>query len=86
MKKLFAFVLCALLIFSFAACGESQETVKLSFKAASSYEDLKALDGKTVSINGYMATSSPVDGGYLFLMNLPSTSAVLVPPPSTPTK
>ena len=74
MKKLFAFVLCALLIFSFAACGESRETVKLSFKAASSYEDLKALDGKTVSINGYMATSSPVDGGYLFLMNLPYQS------------
>lgn len=56
------------------ACGEEQEIVKLSFKSAASYEQLKALDGQTVSINGYMATSSPVDGGYLFLMNLPYQS------------
>lgn len=56
------------------ACSEEQEIVKLSFKSAASYEQLKALDGQTVSINGYMATSSPVDGGYLFLMNLPYQS------------
>ena len=59
---------------SLLACGKEKEGVKLSFKAASSYEDLKALDGQLVSINGYMATSSPVDGGYLFLMNLPYQS------------
>lgn len=74
MKKVILLTICMLLIFSLAACGEKAENVKLSFKAASSYEDLKALDGQTVSINGYMATSSPVDGGYLFLMNLPYQS------------
>lgn len=47
---------------------------KLSFKSAASYEYLKTLDGTTVSINGYMATSSPVDGSFMFLMNLPYQS------------
>ena len=46
----------------------------LSFKEALEYEFLKTLDGKTVSINGYMATSSPVDGSFMFLMNLPYQS------------
>ncbi len=75
MKKIIALILCFLLLLSITACGNSnKDGVKLSFKAASSYEDLKELDGKLVSINGYMATSSPVDGGYLFLMNLPYQS------------
>lgn len=74
MKRIICCLLCLLLLFSMVACGEEQEIVKLSFKSAASYEQLKALDGQTVSINGYMATSSPVDGGYLFLMNLPYQS------------
>ena len=58
---------------SFTACGSESGTdaAKLSFSAASSYADLKSMDGQKVTINGYMATSSPVDGGYIFLMNLP---------------
>ena len=74
MKRIVALVLCLMMALSLVACGKTEEAAKLSFKAASSYEDLKALDGQTVSINGYMATSSPVDGGYLFLMNLPYQS------------
>jgi hypothetical protein len=74
MKKCVIFLLCLVLMLSLLACGKEKEGVKLSFKAASSYEDLKSLDGQLVSINGYMATSSPVDGGYLFLMNLPYQS------------
>lgn len=74
MKRNICCLLCLLLLLSMVACGEEQEIVKLSFKSAASYEQLKALDGQTVSINGYMATSSPVDGGYLFLMNLPYQS------------
>ena len=53
--------------------GDSAPT-KLSFKSALSYEYLKSLDGKQVTINGYMATSSPVDGSYIYLMNLPYQS------------
>ena len=47
---------------------------KLSFKSAAGYDYLKTLDGQAVSINGYMATSSPVDGSFMFLMNLPYQS------------
>lgn len=47
----------------------------ISFKAALSYDYLKSLDGTVVTINGYMATnSSPVDGSYIYLMNLPYQS------------
>lgn len=74
MRKNIALILCLILLLALTACGETEEAVKLSFKAAASYEELKELNGKTVTINGYMATSSPVDGGYLFLMNLPYQS------------
>ena len=47
---------------------------KLSFKSASGYEYLKSLNGTAVTISGYMATSSPVDGSFIFLMNLPYQS------------
>ena len=51
--------------------GDVSNATKLSFKSASSYNALKPLDGQIVQINGYMATSSPVDGSFMFLMNLP---------------
>lgn len=63
----------------FAGCGEettgsSDGVTKLSFKDASGYDYLKSLDGTQVTIRGYMATSSPVDGSFMFLMNLPYQS------------
>lgn len=70
-------LITALLICSLVACdsgSDNGEAVKLSFKAASGYDYLKTLNGKTVTISGYMATSSPVDGSFLFLMNLPYQS------------
>lgn len=75
--RLCTLTLCILLLICSVACDKepsSDEITKLSFKSAASYEDLKAMDGNTVTINGYMATSSPVDGGYIFLMNLPYQS------------
>lgn len=72
-----------LLVFLFSMLGGcsgndnrtgNEDIVKLSFKAASGYDYLKTLDGQTVTINGYMATSSPVDGSFMFLMNLPYQS------------
>ena len=62
---------------AFVGCGNQTSDdgiTKLSFKAASGYDYLKSLDGTQVSINGYMATSSPVDGSFMFLMNLPYQS------------
>ena len=78
--KFICFVLTVILVCtSFVSCkkdktSDSSEPVKLSFKAASGYDYLKTLDGQTVTINGYMATSSPVDGSFMFLMNLPYQS------------
>ena len=43
----------------------------LRFKDTLSIEYLKKLSGKRVTINGYMASSSPADGSFIFLMNLP---------------
>ena len=63
----------------FISCSNDKEVnaddaVKLSFKTASGYDYLKSIDGQTVTISGYMATSSPVDGSFMFLMNLPYQS------------
>ena len=87
-KKLFSLALILSLIFSFAACSfDEQKTAvisenvqKLSFKQAASYEGLKELDGQTVSIDGYLATSSPADGSFIFLMNLPYQSCPFCKP------
>ncbi len=47
------------------------DTTRISFKSAASYEFLSTLNGKKVEICGFMATSSPIDGSFIFLMNLP---------------
>lgn len=75
-KTIFAVCLALTLLFSFTGCKQAQsgEATKLSFQAASRYDYLKTLDGKQVTISGYMATSSPVDGSFMFLMNLPYQS------------
>lgn len=74
-------LLLAIMTSSFVACKKDdpvdpngENVTKLSFKAASGYDYLKTLDGTLVTISGYMATSSPVDGSFMFLMNLPYQS------------
>ncbi len=73
-------IILAVLATCFAGCKGSESNTgdasitKLSFKEASGYDFLKTLDGKQVTISGYMATSSPVDGSFMFLMNLPYQS------------
>lgn len=65
-------VILSLLLTGCASSPDAkQASTKLSFKEALSYDALKELDGKPVTINGYLATSSPVDGSFIFLMNLP---------------
>ena len=76
--KLLTFILIiSMLPVALLACNKDTnngEATKLSFKAASGYDYLKSLNGTTVTISGYMATSSPVDGSFMFLMNLPYQS------------
>ncbi len=73
-------IILSVLATCFAGCKGSESNsddasiTKLSFKEASGYDFLKTLDGKQVAISGYMATSSPVDGSFMFLMNLPYQS------------
>lgn len=79
LKCISALLVTVLLLVSFAACqntgdADADTVTKLSFKSASGYEYLKTLNGTTVTISGYMATSSPVDGSFMFLMNLPYQS------------
>lgn len=60
----------------FTACGgtntevDSEGTTKLSF-SSTSLEDVLTLDGKKVSITGYMSTLTPLDGTLCYLVNLP---------------
>ena len=67
---------------SLASCDSDDggEPTKLSFKSAASYSFLKTLNGKKVTINGYLATSSPADGSFIFLMNLPFQSCPFCKP------
>ncbi|MBO5440441.1 MAG: hypothetical protein J6A53_07290 [Clostridia bacterium] len=73
-KKILCLILATLSLFLIAGCGDAEDAIKLSFKSASTYDYLRSIDGRTVTINGYMATSSPVDGSFMFLMNLPYQS------------
>ena len=86
MKRLVKFI-CALmciitLIPLIISCGDDSYT-KLSFKSTLSYDYLKTLNGKRVTINGYIATSSPVDGSFIFLMNMPYQSCPFCVPNTT---
>ncbi|MBQ8352039.1 MAG: hypothetical protein IJY20_08385 [Clostridia bacterium] len=74
LRSLLCLLLLALLLCTGCGGQEAGDAVTLSFKSAARYADLKPLNGKTVTINGYMATSSPVDGSFMFLMNLPYQS------------
>ena len=74
-KKIALLLLLIMAVCSLSGCEKAPaEPTRLSFKAASGYEYLKSISGKPVTINGYMATSSPVDGSFMFLMNLPYQS------------
>lgn len=43
----------------------------LKFKNTNSNEYIKTLDGKQVSITGYLSTLSPLNGQFAYLMNMP---------------
>ena len=71
-KPLAILMLLALLAPCLAGCGGGgAEAQKLSFAESASIETITALDGKQVTLTGYMATLSPLSGEYIYLMNLP---------------
>ena len=86
MKKCFVMFLAVALCFGlFAGCGKKEEggTTLLSFSQAESVTEMEKLDGKTVSIIGYMSTLSPISGKFMYLMNLPYQSCPFCVPNTT---
>ena len=88
MKKfaaLIALLICIALLAT--GCGgkeaSSAEVTKLGFADSASLDTLKSLDGKSVTITGYMATLSPLSGEYIYLMNLPYQSCPFCVPNTT---
>ncbi len=80
-RRALCFAVSALLLLPLlAACDSDAAPTKLSFRSALEYSYLKELDGKTVTINGYLATSSPADGSFIFLMNMPYQSCPFCKP------
>ena len=87
MKRTFAFILALIFaIMPLASCEKENSTdgaQLLSFSQAQSIEVMQELDGKTVSIIGYMSTLSPISGAFMYLMNLPYQSCPFCVPNTT---
>ena len=74
MKRICAALLLVCLMVSLQPALAASEPVKLSFAASASLDTLASLEGGKVTITGYMATLSPLDGSYIYLMNMPYQS------------
>jgi hypothetical protein len=89
MKKVISLILISCFaVFVFASCGNDNggdETIgnTLSFSQANSVEAMQKLDGKQVNIIGYMSTLSPINGSFMYLMNLPYQSCPFCVPNTT---
>ncbi len=89
MKKVISLILVSCLaVFMFVSCSNDNggdETMgnTLSFSQANSVEAMKKLDGKQVNIIGYMSTLSPINGSFMYLMNLPYQSCPFCVPNTT---
>lgn len=69
MKKIVC-ILMVLLLVSMPAFAAA----KLGFSASNDIAQLQELNGKQVTIVGYMATLSPISGKYMYLMDMPYQS------------
>ena len=88
MKKTIAWAMAVLTLISalsLFACDKNDNDfgTTLSFAKANSVEEMKKLDGQTVSIVGYMSTLSPISGKFMYLLNLPYQSCPFCEPNST---
>lgn len=86
MKKITALILAAVMVLSMLAMtGCDKDTgpsTALSF-SDTNLKDMKELDGKTVTISGYMSTLSPISGAFMYLLNLPYQSCPFCVPNTT---
>lgn len=84
-KRVFCLVLTlSLLLVLLPGCQKDPGTSQmLSFSQAQSIAEMEKLNGKQVSIIGYMSTLSPVSGKFMYLMNLPYQSCPFCIPNTT---
>lgn len=87
MKRILSFIMSIVMLLTagvLVGCNkDGEDGATLSFSAANSIEEMKKLDGKTVSIMGYMSTLSPISGAFMYLLNLPYQSCPFCEPNST---
>ncbi len=86
MKRTFTIFLALILaIMPLSSCADDSTdgAQLLSFSQAQSVEEMEKLDGKAVSIIGYMSTLSPISGSFMYLMNLPYQSCPFCVPNTT---
>lgn len=79
-------LLSILLLGVLSSCNKNEggdSAQLLSFSQAESVEEMKKLDGKPVTIIGYMSTLSPISGAFMYLMNLPYQSCPFCVPNTT---
>lgn len=86
MKKFLSLLLVIILIFSLTACSnasENNDDNATKIKFSQTIEDLKKLDGKKVTITGFMSLLSPLNGSLIYLMNIPYQSCPFCIPNTT---
>lgn len=82
-KRYFALIFGVLMLCSaLVGCQESMPSTDLSF-SDTNMSDLKKLDGQVVTITGYMSTLSPIDGSFMYLLNMPYQSCPFCIPNTT---
>lgn len=89
-RRITSLIISLLMVLTlFAGCAkeevgsEKSGAQLLSFSQAQSVEEMQKLDGKEVSIIGYMSTLSPISGEFMYLMNLPYQSCPFCVPNTT---
>ena len=86
LKRIASFWMALLLLVSailFASCEKGEDVLTLSFAEANTVEEMQKNDGKKVSVIGYMSTLSPINGEFMYLMNLPYQSCPFCIPNTT---
>ena len=75
-KKAVALISTIVMVVTLGGCSstklqEVDGVTELKFKDTIKTSELKKIDSKKVSMIGFMSTSTPLNGEYTYLMNMP---------------